>query len=312
MSEEEEPIEEEIVEEEKEVKPREKARTVPQKAKKPQKAAAGVAAPEAPKPKKIVYKKLKINYWRTGLHDEEIGVHQEMKYRAKTRWFSQNFDIEGVVEEDGKKKYIIAFNKQEWQESALEDKKLRCRIFTIMEESMQAAPTGGNFKGGVELSVSHSLLQSYAVKKPVPVFIVQIPANINLIRFQRGFRLLGAKWWWPLLPEEKEDKYQIVKATGIIGPGRNYKIYIGKKLIARVDGQPTRKNYIVEIFDEDYSKDKTFITYLILFACACNFMTDAIKLIKTLYKKMKDSGTTDYKPPKGEMDLYRNPRMMRR
>ncbi|GAI90057.1 unnamed protein product, partial [marine sediment metagenome] len=45
---------------------------------------------------------------------------------------------------------------------------------------------------------------------------------------------------------------------------------------------------------------------------ACNFMDDAKKIIKRLYKKMKSTGTTDYKIPKNELDLFRNPRMMRR
>ena len=49
-----------------------------------------------------------------------------------------------------------------------------------------------------------------------------------------------------------------------------------------------------------------------LFGIACNFMDEARKVVKRLFKKMKSTGTTDYKPPKTEMDLFRNPRMMRR
>ena len=87
---------------------------------------------------------------------------------------------------------------------------------------------------------------------------------------------------------------------------------IGKKLIARIDGHPIRKEFVIEIYDEDYAKDKTFVKYMILFGCACNFMDGAVKLVKRLYKKMKSTGTTEYKPPKNELDLFRNPRMMRR
>ena len=98
-------------------KPREKTRAVPKKkkVKKPSKKAP--PTPEAEiKPSKQVFKKVKVNFWRTRLHDEELGVHQQLKYQAKTRWFSKNFDIEGVVEEDGEKKYIIAFSKDDWEE----------------------------------------------------------------------------------------------------------------------------------------------------------------------------------------------------
>jgi hypothetical protein len=187
-----------------------------------------------------------------------------------------------------------------------------CRFFTIMEESMEARPSGGNFKGGVELSVTHSLIQSYEIKHPAPVFFFQIPGNINLVKLVRGWRLIGTRWSFPLLPEQKEDEFQIVTARGVVGPGRNYKIYIGKKLIARVDGHPIQKESIIEIYDQDYAKDKTFERYMILFGCACNFMDDAVKLVKRLYKKMKTTGSSTYKPPKQELDLFRNPRMMRR
>jgi len=262
--------------------------------------------------KKIVFKKIKVNFWRTRLHDEELGIHQQLKYQAKTRWFSKNFDIEGVVEIDDEKEFIIAFNKEQWEEGPDEEKRLVCRIFTIMEESMDAQPKGGNFKGGVELSVTHSIIQSYEIKHAAPVFFLQVPGDIHLVRVNRGWRIVGSRWTFPLLPEQKEDQLQMVRAKGVVGPGRNYKIYIGKKLIARVDGHPVQKEFIIEIFDEDYAKDKTFVRYMILFGCACNFMKDAQKLVKKFFKEMKETGTTKYKPPKTELDLFRNPRMMRR
>jgi len=293
-------------------KAKEKARTVPAKKKKATKATAA-KLPDAPKPsKKIVHKKLKVNFWRTRLHDEEIGVHQQLKYTAKTRWFSKNFDIEGVIEEDDEKKHIIAFNKEQWEEGKIEQKRLVCRYFTIMEETMDSKAKGGNFKGGLELSVTHSLIQSFEIKTAAPVFYAQIPGLKVLIRFVRGWRLFGTRWTFPLLPEEKGDKLQMVLAKGVVGPGRNYKLYIGKKLIARVDGHPIQKEYEIEIYDEDYAKDKIFLRYMTLFGIACNFMDEARKVVKRLYKKMKSTGTSDYKPPKSEMDLFRNPRMMRR
>jgi hypothetical protein len=181
-----------------------------------------------------------------------------------------------------------------------------------MEETMDSKAKGGNFKGGVELSVTHSLIQSYEIKHPAPVFYAQIPGVIVLIRFVRGWRLIGTRWTFPLLPEQKGDKLQMVLAKGVVGPGRNYKLYVGKKLIARVDGHPIQKEYEIEIYDEDYAKDKTFIRYMTLFGIACNFMDESRKVVKRLFKKMKSTGTTDYKPPKTEMDLFRNPRMMRR
>ncbi|MFX0008102.1 MAG: hypothetical protein ACFFA7_16595 [Promethearchaeota archaeon] len=298
-----------------EKKPRKTTRSTPtkKKVKKPSKKAA--ETPEvAPKPSRAVHKKIKVNFWRTRLHDEELGVHQQLKYQAKTRWFSKNFDIEGVVEEDGEKKYIIGFSKNDWEEKPLEEKRLTLRVFTIMEEKITDSGTakGGNFKGGFELSVSHSLIQSYEIKHHAPVFIMQVPRTIYLSRVVRGWRLVGTYWSWPLLPEQKDDKLQVVRAKGIVGPGRNYWIYIGDQKIARVDGQRIQKNFEIQIFDETYAKDKMFIMHMILFGCMCNFMRIAEKMIKQLYKKMKKTATTDYKIPRNELTLFRNPRMMRR
>ncbi|MBD3197326.1 MAG: hypothetical protein GF317_19885 [Candidatus Lokiarchaeota archaeon] len=268
---------------------------------------------EEPKKKdKVVYKKIKVDFWRTRLHDEELGVYQQMKYQAKTRWFSKNYDIEGLIEVDDKKEYIIAFNKEDWEETPEDEpKRLSLRYFTIMEEEMGVG-SGGNFHGGIELSIAHSLVQSFEVQKPSPVFFMTLPRDVNLYRLVSGWRLLGTRWSWPLLPEKKGDMFQMVRAKGVIGPGRNYDIYLGEKKIARVDAQRVQKEYEIEIYDEDYAKDVTFQRMITLFACACNFMHDTEKIIKKLFKKMKKSGTTDYKIPKSELDLFRNPRMMRR
>ena len=130
---------------------------------------------EPPKPKKVVYKKIRCNLWRTRLHGEELGIYQALKYQAKTRYFAKDFDIEGVVEIDGEKKYIIAFNKDDWEESKdPADRRLILRLFTIMEEKMGVGK-GGTFKGGVEFSILHSIVQSTEIRYPAPVFFIQTP-----------------------------------------------------------------------------------------------------------------------------------------
>lgn len=258
------------------------------------------------------YKKLKVNFWRTKLHSEELGIYQEMKYMAKTRLFSKNFDIEGVIEEDGEKKYIIAFNKDEWQERKDDDPvRLILRIFTIMEEGTKVG-SGGNFHGGFELSITHSLIQSYEVKRPAPVFFINLPRDPYLYRVVRGWRLKGTRWTFPLLPEKKEDKFQIVTAKGVVGLGRDYDIFIGKKKIAKLDHQKVTNDVMIDIYDEDYSKDVNFIKMLLLFACMCKFMKEAEDMIDDLYKKMKDSGTSDYTPDRYELDLFKNPRYLKK
>ena len=269
------------------------------------------APTEEAKPKKMVYKKIRCNLWRTRLHGEELGIYQALKYQAKTRYFAKDFDIEGVVEYDGEKKYIIAFNKQDWEEGAPEERRLTLRLFNILEEKMGVGK-GGNFKGGVEFSITHSLVQSAEIRHPAPVFFIQSPRTTSLPRIVRGYRFLGTRWTFPIIPEEKDDQFIIVVAKGVIAPGNDYNILIGKKKVARVDHQRVTKDVEIEIYDEDYANDKVFVEYLTLFGCICFFMKDAYKIIKKFANEMKDTGTSEYKPPKQELDLFKNPRMMRR
>ena len=46
---------------------------------------------------KQVYKKIRVNHWRTKLHDEELGVHQKLKYQAKTRMYAKR--VSEIIEE---------------------------------------------------------------------------------------------------------------------------------------------------------------------------------------------------------------------
>ena len=284
------------------------------KEKKPEKAEAKAKEEEEEEPvkiKKIVYKKIRCNLWRTRLHGEELGIYQSLKYQAKTRYFAKDFDIEGIVEIDGEKKYIIAFNKDDWEEGKPEERRLILRLFTILEEKMGVGK-GGSFKGGIEFSILHSLVQSTEIRYPAPVFFLQTPRTTNLPRLVRGHRFIGTRWTFPLLPEEKGDALQMVVAKGIVGFGNDYNIFLGKNKIAKVDHQRVTKDVEIEIYDENYAKDKTFIGYLTLFGCVCFFMKDAYKIVKRFDKEIKNSGTSDYRPPKMEMDLFKNPRMIRR
>lgn len=266
------------------------------------------------KKNQVTYKKIKVNLWRTRFHGEELGIYQSLKYRAKTRLYAKNFETEGVVEIDGEKVWIIAYNKDQWaqtKDDAPEKSRLLLRMFTILEEKMGVGK-GGNFVGGVEFSITHSLIQSFEIKHPAPVFIVQLPRTPNLIRIVRGWRIKGTRWSWPLLPNKAGDKLQMVKAKGTIGLGRDYDIYLGKTKVARLDMQRLDKDVEIEIYDENVSKDTEFCAILSLFGAMCFFMKDCEEIIESFYKTMKETGTTDYKVPRHEEILFRNPRFMTR
>jgi hypothetical protein len=106
--------------------------------------------------------------------------------------------------------------------------------------------------------------------------------------------------------------FVIVVAKGRIAPGNDYNIFIGKKKIARVDHQRVTKDVEIEIYDEAYSQDKTFVRYITLFGCLCFFMKDAYKVLKKYYQSLLENGTSEYKIPRLELELFQNPRLLRR
>ncbi len=181
-----------------------------------------------------------------------------------------------------------------------------------MEEKMGVGK-GGSFKGGVEFSMLHSLVQSAEVRHPAPVFFVTIPRIKSMPRIVKGHRLFGTRWTFPLLPEESSDEFQMVTAKGTIGLGRDYDIYLGKQKIGRVDHQRAQKDIEIQIYDEFCAKDKVFVMLLTLFGCVCNFMKETEEMVARYSKAMKDTGTAEgFKAPKPEMDLFKNPRMLRK
>ena len=67
------------------------------------------------KKKKIVYKKIVVDFWATGLHGEEIGIRQLEQHRAKSRQFSKDLDIYGSIIEDGNKVGFVGWRTEAWE-----------------------------------------------------------------------------------------------------------------------------------------------------------------------------------------------------
>jgi hypothetical protein len=104
----------------------------------------------------------------------------------------------------------------------------------------------------------------------------------------------------------------LILAKGVLGFGNDYKICLGDDIVGKVDHQKITKDVEIEIYDENLAKDKTFVMILTLFGCICFFMKDIKKVVKSYLKPLKATGTSDYLPPKFELDLFKNPRMIKR
>ncbi len=259
-----------------------------------------------------VYKRIEVDFWKTSAHMSELGLHKDLKYSAKSRYFTDKYEIEGdiTIDGDSNKRQVIAYNEKSWKAKNLEDRDLKIRTFTPVKEGK-----GGNFTGGIELSTAESLIQSYHIKgDPGIILIVNLPQNKNLYRIIRSRRLKGWKFAFPLLPEKDVDHLRVFEIKGKVGLGLDFEVTEKERKIADIDGKKLNLGgkWEIEIYDEELSKHRTFTKILALFACACKFLEAGEKTIKKIFKKFDDPKSDfKYVPDKEELDLFKNPRRLK-
>lgn len=271
------------------------------------------AAPvESKKDSTMVYKHVDVDFWKTSAHKEEIGFHKDLKYSAKSRYFTDDYEIEGVIVVDGdeSKKHIVAYHKVAWDKKEPIDRALKVRTFTSMKDDK-----GGNFTGGVELSITDSIIQSFYIRDdPGIVLIVNLPNTKNLIRVARAHKLKGWKFAFPLIPGKSGESIRVFEINGKVGFGLDFTVDEKNQKVADIDGKKLNigGKWEIDIYDEALSKDKIFVDTLTMFACACKFLEDAEKIVKKIFKDFDDP-KSDFKfiPDPQELDLFKNPRRLK-
>ncbi len=267
---------------------------------------------KAKKSSNIVYKRIEVDFWKTSAHMNELGIHKGLKYSAKSRYFTNKYEIEGDITIDGNKdkRHVIAYNEKSWKEKELMARDLKIRTFTPIKEGK-----GGSFTGGIELSTTESLIQSYHIKDdPGVILIVNLPQNRNLYRIIRSRRYKGWKFAFPLIPEKDGESLRVFEIKGKVGLGLDFEVTEKERKIADIDGKKLNLGgkWEIEIFDEALSGNRTFTKILSLFACACKFLEAGEKTVKELFKKFDDP-KSDFKffPDREELDLFKNPRRLK-
>ncbi|MHA1370504.1 MAG: hypothetical protein ACTSRA_12430, partial [Promethearchaeota archaeon] len=59
-------------------------------------------------------RKVIVDFWKTDLHSEEIGIYEHERKRAKSRAFTKDLDLIGSVN-DGDEKGIFGYRKNAWE-----------------------------------------------------------------------------------------------------------------------------------------------------------------------------------------------------
>ena len=278
------------------------------------------------KKKKIVYKKIVVDFWATGLHGEEIGIRQLEQHRAKSRQFSKDLDIYGSIIEDGNKVGFVGWRTEAWESGIDEEPEeeggeiLGPSKATIGRLVIKAFTNETNWLGTLEEQVALELPRSHY--EPLPVFTIILPRFEFIIRIERIYSRTGNLYVTSLITKEDKNKKEKIMDIFEI----NEKLFtLGsdwvvrrqnapkKEIVAELDGKILNIGGKVEIriYDEELAKNRIFRMLLILFAAMTKFHKKVKKKINEVKKQLM-RGEIVIKPTHQELELMRNPRSIRR
>lgn len=251
-------------------------------------------------------KKFAVDFWKTGLHGEKIGIKQKEQYRSKSRHFTMDMDITGKYIEDDKGTGFIAIREKTWKGKNGNELngRLVLRLFTDK----------GGWLGSIEEIVIEELKNSIGSNDLMPVFVATIP-NYNYVLWiekvhkRHGY---GDVYVFTYLSGEKEEPVTVIKINEKrVTIGSDWDVYYGptKKKVALIDSKKFNIGGKVEIkiYDENLVKSYIISRALVLFASTIKYHDDIKEKIKKRIKLIK-KGKWSYKPDKGEVWLLRNPR----
>jgi len=243
-----------------------------------------------------------VNFWKSGLHGEEIGIRQKEVWMSKTRQFTKDMDIYGSVAKEDKKVGFVAYREKVWKELG----RLVIRMFS----------NSGSWMGSIEEMVGEELRRSLYAEEPTPVFVVSIP-NYKYITFlERVYK--------PKAFQRETYSFKTIDADGklniysVIGArfsiGRDFKLLRENddKEVGKIDSKVMDVGGKVEIKikDEDTIKDNAAISTLFLFSSCMKFMDELKEKIEKTMERIKKDKKYVIKISRGELSYYRNPRRL--
>jgi len=247
---------------------------------------------------KVVY----VDFWKTSLHGEEIGLKQKEQWMAKSRLFTRDMDIYGKIKRDGEDYGIIAFRTK-----ALEkDNRLIIRAFT----------NKGVWIGSLEELLAREIRNtalwetpslSYAIIQPKYDYVTIIDKLLKRGLFQKEYYVFD------LFSEKRElETYTIESARVSLGSDFTVVRENDEKKVARIDSKVLDIGGAVEIelYDKEAQENDALISVLTMFAAALRFIDDQKKKIESIVKDIK-SKKLKPKLPKEELALYENPRRIK-
>ena len=252
----------------------------------------------------VAIKKVKVDFWATEIHGEEIGIRQQAQWQSKSRAFSKDMEIFGNFFIDGKKIGFFGIREEEWKKRD----RLVIKLFKETGKSL-------NWLASIEQVNSLSLAHSLGANEVLPSFvIIQGKGKLMFPLEKVNTKLLTQHKMGEVFVFFLETKKGIVNILEIkekrLTIGCDYEINdhsTGEK-IAFIDSKKFNigGKVDIEIYHPKYAKNNEFIYILISFAASLKYHDKINEKLEKLMKQVKSG--TPLKVSGKELALFKNPR----
>ena len=261
-----------------------------------------------PKFKKVLRRRIVVDYWKTDLHGKEIGIRQKDQQRARSRQFSKDMDLFGAVKIGNEEAGNIGYRETEWTEGVEDKGRLKRLIIRYFSEKE-------NWVASMEEDTIKGLMRTLAHKMPLPCFNIFYSGNQNYFTLERLKRIPGmtTQMVLPMMLDADSSKIEFfIFEKKRFAIGSDWKVFRPEEkniLLAELD---TKKLNIggkvdIDVYDADLVKNKFFLHSLILVAGLLKYWDGVNKSLMDSYKKYmkKEFALT---PNSKELELLLNPR----
>lgn len=248
-----------------------------------------------------------VDFWKTDIHGEEIGIRQKEVLMSKSRQFTRDMDLYGSVKLGSEETGYIGYRRGVWESGkvGLEEKRLVVKFFS---KSI-------SWIGSIEELVSRSVARSIGVGQPLPAFAAVLAEDRIVHYLEKIYRGPIRTETYVLSSVDEENGFlHTVKLVGKrVSLGADFDVLYGaeEKKVGKIDSKLLNIGGKVEVrLLDEVAESKTLANLLVLFAATLRFQGEVESKLEKLIGLMKKEGRT-IKVQSEELGLLVNPRILK-
>ncbi len=247
-----------------------------------------------------------VDFWKTDIHGEEVGIRQKEVLMSKSRQFTRDMDLYGSVKLGSEKVGYVGYRSGVWDsgEVGLEEKRLVVKFFS----------KSFSWIGSIEELVSRSVARSIGIGAPMPAFAAVLAEDRIIHYLEKIYRGPVRTDTYVLSSVDDEGGFlHIVKLVGKrVSLGADFDVFYGveEKKIGKVDSKLLNVGGKVEVKLSEEVESKTLANLLVMFAAMLRFQEEVESKVEKLIEATKKEGRP-IKVQSEEVGLLINPRILK-